>query len=84
MKINEILEAKHLPDLSKKSTDELDKMLIDADEALEYASENMPDGPEEDEAEELASHIEREIFKRANPREFERADTVRAQYYNKD
>ena len=58
-------EMQRLPDLSKKSDSELEQMMNAAERALEIAPQ---DTTKESDAEELASHIEREIFKRANPR----------------
>ena len=58
-------EMQRLPDLSKKSDSELEQMMNAAERALETAPQ---DTTKESDAEELASHIEREIFKRANPR----------------
>ena len=63
MKLKAIVEA-HLPDLSGKSNEELERMMTAAENALENAPE---DTSQEADAENLASHIEREIHKRANP-----------------
>ena len=67
MKLKDITESfahgpDWLPDLSGKNDAELQHMMDAAEKTLEQAPH---DTTEESDAEELASHIEREIFKRA-------------------
>ena len=63
-KAKQLVEAVKLPDLSKKSDAELEKMMNAAEKALKKAPQ---DSTQESDAEDLASHIERTIFKRSNP-----------------